>query len=57
MFEDPDEIRHESRDPNDARAVAIMRQHPNMSLRELARLLASNGIRRGKDWVRQHRCD
>jgi hypothetical protein len=44
-------------DGKDARAVAIMRENSTFSLRNLSRLLAEQGIKRGKDWVRRHRCD
>lgn len=60
MFEDPNALKPASRphpDGKDDRAVAIMRQYPALSLRDLSKLLAANGIRRGKDWIRQHRCD
>jgi hypothetical protein len=58
MFADPETINdQESTDGKDARAVAIMRENPTLSLRYLSRLLAQHGIKKGKDWVRRHRCD
>lgn len=39
------------------RAVEIMRANPHESLISLCMILKRNGIRRGKEWVRQHRCD
>ncbi|RZU42709.1 hypothetical protein [Edaphobacter modestus] len=61
MFEDPNNVNKPGSKPNadgkDARAIAIMRENPKMSVRALARLLSKSGIRRGKDWVLRHRCD
>ena len=42
-------------DGQQARAYKIMDQHPNVSARELARILRKNGIMRGKDWILKHR--
>lgn len=44
-------------DGKDARAIAIVRDNPTMSARNLSRLLKERGIDRGKDWVQLHRCD
>ena len=44
-------------DGKDAQAVAIMRAHTTLSLRNMVRLLAQHGIRRGRTWVMMHRCD
>jgi hypothetical protein len=61
LFLDPETAQGSGPQPNadgrDPRAVAIMRENPTLSLRDLSRLLAQHGIKRGKDWVRQHRCD
>lgn len=61
LFLDPKTVQGSGSQPNadgrDPRAVAIMRENPTLSLRDLSRLLAQHGIKRGKDWVRQHRCD
>ena len=39
------------------RAVKIMRENPTMSIRALTWLLKERGIKRGREWVRQHKCD
>jgi hypothetical protein len=61
LFQDPDAIRSvgekSNADGQDTRAVAVMRENPTLSLRGLSKLLDRHGIARGKDWVRQHRCD
>ena len=46
-----------NRDGRDEVAVSIMRANTALSLRDLVRKLGEHGIRRGKDWVRRHRCD
>ena len=60
LFSDPDAVNAPGTKPNadglDGRAIAIMRDNPNLSLRQLSRLLKEHGIRRGKDWVMQNRC-
>ena len=43
-------------DGKDARAIAIMRECPTLSVRKLSRVLADMGIRRSSEWVRQRRC-
>ncbi len=43
-------------DGQQARAHRIMDEHPNVSARELVRILGKAGIRRGRDWVLKHRC-
>jgi hypothetical protein len=60
LFQQPGTVNSRGRtngDGKDARAVTIMRDNRTLSVRNLTRLLAENGIKRGKDWVRQHRCD
>lgn len=42
-------------DHRDARALAILRGHPEYSLREMTERLAQAGIKRSKDWVREKR--
>ena len=44
-------------DGRHARAVQIMAAYPAVSARDLTKVLAKHGIKRGKDWVREHRCD
>ncbi len=44
-------------DGKDEAAVAIMRENPSLSARDLAELLTSRGIRRSREWCRRHRCD
>jgi hypothetical protein len=42
-------------DGKDSAARAIMVSNPRLSLRDMAVLLAENGIVRGKDWIRRNR--
>src|SRR5271155_2886898 len=42
-------------DRRDARAFTIIRANPEMSARDLVKLLRENGIRRGKTWVQRWR--
>jgi len=44
-------------DGQDERAQQIIREHPRKSARALVRLLAEHGIKRGKTWVWQNRCE
>ena len=44
-------------DGKQKRAMSLMSEHPNWSVRALHRLLKKNGIERSKEWVRQSRCD
>lgn len=60
LFSDPDAVNAPGAKPNrdgrDERAIAIMRDNPNLSARQLSYLLKQHGIRRGKDWVLKNRC-
>ena len=44
-------------DGQDGRARKLLREYPKMSARALVRLLAERGIKRGKTWVWQNRCE
>ncbi len=61
LFQQPDTDNSKGRTPNGdgqaARAVKIMHEHPNLSVRGLVRLLKEHGIKREREWVRKHRCD
>ena len=46
-----------NRDGKDEKAITLMAEHTRLSLRDVVRLLAQHGIKRGKDWVRKHRVD
>ena len=60
LFSDPDAVNAPGKKHNadglDERAVAIMRDNPALSVRQLSRLLKERGINRGKDWVMRNRC-
>jgi hypothetical protein len=60
LFSDPDAANAPGPKPNadgkDNRAIAIMRDNSNLSVRQLSYLLKQHGIRRGKDWVMKKRC-
>lgn len=56
MYFDPRDVGGvRNADGQDERAYRIMDQHPQVSARELVRILQKNGIRRGKDWVLRRR--
>ncbi len=44
-------------DRRHVQAIRIMANNPTLSARALVKLLQEHGIKRGKDWVWQHRCD
>lgn len=60
LFQQPEAVNapgvKSNADGRDDAALALMRDNPTQSLRDLSRLLARHGIRRGKDWVRKNRC-
>lgn len=60
LFQQPGTVNPDGIKPNadgrDDAALVLMRENPKKSLRDLSRLLAQHGIRRGKDWVRKNRC-
>ena len=60
MSQLPGTVNARGRKPNedgkDETALAMMQAHPDVSARALVRLLAENGISRGKDWVWRNRC-
>jgi hypothetical protein len=43
-------------DGKDQRAILLMAEYTDLSLRDLRKVLAENGINRGKDWIRLNRC-
>jgi hypothetical protein len=59
IFFDPDYVRQSGgqadSDGLQARAYRLMDAHPNVSAREMVRILGNAGIKRGKDWVLKHR--
>ena len=59
IFFDANYVRNAGRSRNEdgqeTRAHRIMDEHPNVSARELARILRKSGIKRGKDWVLKNR--
>lgn len=46
-----------NRDGKDNWAIGMMAENPTLSVRQLVRLLAKQGISRNREWVRCHRCD
>lgn len=44
-----------NKDGRDAEAVAFLREHPKMSVRDVVKALADVGIRRGKSWLSEQR--
>ena len=60
LFRPPtDRAQYPVHDPDrqHARALRVMAEHPTLSVRNLTKLLQEHGIVRGREWVRQHRCD
>jgi hypothetical protein len=61
LFQQPNTDNTKNPEPNldgkAAKAIEVMRANPKLSLRDLAVLLNSHGIKRGREWIRRHRCD
>lgn len=46
-----------NKDGNNDRAILLMADNSTLSVRQLVWVLAKHGIKRGREWVRCHRCD